>query len=102
MSRRKIPRIIIKTAVVLVVAFVLLECLMAVTDPFLFKGMFENDPDVGVRVRSYYPNGKGRLGDGNDGTLTNLFGFNDRDYPLEKTPGTFRIVVVGDSYGWAG
>lgn len=50
---------------------------------------------------THIPNGFGRFGHGDDGTLTNTFGFNDRDYPLGKTPGVFRSVVVGDSFSWA-
>jgi len=45
-------------------------------------------------VRAYY------LVD--QGTITNKFGFNDDDYPLQKTPGIYKILVVGDSFGWAG
>jgi hypothetical protein len=71
-------------------------------DPYLFKGYFQYDADMGFKMRAYYPNGVGLYGDGNDGTLTNRFGFNAPDYPLTKSPGTFRIVVVGDSFGWAG
>jgi len=67
---------------------------MIVLDPYLFKGLFENDPDMGFRARAYFPSG--------EGGLTNQFGFNDRDYPLTKQPGVYRILVVGDSFGWAG
>ncbi|MFN2425116.1 MAG: GDSL-type esterase/lipase family protein [Candidatus Binatia bacterium] len=28
----------------------------------------------------------------------NALGYNDADYPLEKPPGTLRVVVIGDSY----
>ena len=82
--------------------FVCLELLMIVLDPYFFTNRFEYDPDMGFRVRAYFRTGPGVFGEGDDGTLTNQFGFNDRDYPLEKTPGTFRIVVVGDSFSWAG
>ena len=74
---------------------------MIIFDPY-FKDRYEYDPEMGFRARAYFPNGLGRFGHGDDGTLTNRFGFNDRDYPLEKTPGALRIVVVGDSFGWAG
>lgn len=102
MYQRKIIRVIVNLTLILLVCLVSLEGLMIVTDPYLFKNPFEYDPDMGFRARAYFPNGLGRIGRGNDGTLTNRFGFNDRDYPLEKTPGTFRILVVGDSFGWAG
>ena len=75
---------------------------MTVTDPYLFKDRFEYDPDLGFRTRAYFRSAPGIMGEGDDGTITNRFGFNDRDYPLTKEPGTFRILVVGDSFGWAG
>jgi hypothetical protein len=67
---------------------------LIILDPFFFKGFVQYDPDLGYRVRAYYP--------GKDGNLTNQFGFNDQDYPLQKTPGVYRVLVVGDSYNWAG
>ena len=75
---------------------------MIVLDPYLFKDRFEYDPDLGFRTRAYFRSDPGIMGEGDDGTLTNQFGFNDRDYPLAKTAGVFRIVVVGDSFSWAG
>lgn len=102
MSRRSIIRTVTKIALICAVAFVLVELLMIVTDPILFKGRFQYDPDLGFRVRAYSPSPLGRFGRGMDGTLTNRFGFNDRDYPLEKPSGILRILVVGDSFCWAG
>jgi hypothetical protein len=75
---------------------------MTISDPYLFKDRFEYDPDLGFRARAYFRSPPGIMGEGDDGTITNQFGFNDRDYPLTKDPGTFRILVVGDSFGWAG
>ena len=92
----------LKIGITLVVSLLAVEFLMTVLDPYLFKDQFENDPDMGFKVRAYYPTGLGLHGQGDDGTLTNQFGFNDRDYSLQKTAGVFRIVVVGDSFGWAG
>ena len=51
---------------------------MIVLEPYLFKGLYEYDPDLGFRVRAYYPI--------DQGTITNKFGFNDDDYPLQKHP----------------
>lgn len=65
------------------------ELFMIVAEPYLFKGFFQYDPDLGFRVNPDTPG-------------TNQYGFNDRDYPLEKEPGNYRIVVIGDSYSWAG
>ena len=78
----------------LILPLICVEILMIVLEPYLFKGLYEYDPDLGFRVRAYYPVGQG--------TITNRFGFNDHDYPLQKTPGIYRILVVGDSFGWVG
>jgi hypothetical protein len=78
----------------LVLSLVGVEFLMIVLDPYFFKGRFQYDPDLGFRVRAYYPMA--------DGNLTNQFGFNDQDYPLQKTAGIYRILIVGDSFGWEG
>lgn len=91
---KKITRVAIKIGLIVVVSFLAVEVLMIVLDPYLFKGIFQYDPDIGFRVRAHVPT--------DAGTLTNQFGFNDRDYPLQKAPDTFRVLVVGDSFGWAG
>lgn len=90
----KIARLSIKIALWLILPLICVEVLMVILDPYLFKGFHQYDPDLGFRVRAYYPDA--------DGTLTNQFGFNDQDYPLQKAPGTFRVLVVGDSFSWAG
>ncbi len=86
----------------MIVSFACIEVLMIVLDPYVFKDRFEYDPDLGFRCRSYFRSAPGVMGEGDDGTITNRFGFNDRDYSLTKEPGTFRILVAGDSFGWAG
>jgi SGNH hydrolase-like domain, acetyltransferase AlgX len=73
----------------IVIPVVLVEIAMIVLEPYLFNGFYQYEPDIGFRVR---PNARG----------ANQFGFNDRDYPLRREPGTFRILVLGDSFGWAG
>ncbi len=73
----------------LILALLVLEVLMTVLDPVVGRGFYRYDPDLGFRVRAHAHG-------------TNRFGFNDRDYPLEKPAGTFRILVVNDSFGWAG
>jgi hypothetical protein len=62
---------------------------MIVFEPYIFKGLYQYDRELGFKVRSY-ANG------------TNRFGFNDKDYSLFKPEGIVRILVVGDSFGWAG
>src|SRR5205814_8753774 len=94
MFLRKATKLAIKIVVIVVVSLMCVEFLMVVLDPYLFQGFYEFDPDLGFRVRAHFPN--------DEGTLTNQFGFNDRDYPLRKPEGTFRILVVGDSFSWAG
>jgi hypothetical protein len=87
------PWLLIKKAVFACLAIslclVLLEIVMILSEPYLFKGFYQYDPDLGFRVRAH-SNG------------TNSFGFNDRDYELNKPDGIFRILVLGDSFGWAG
>ena len=94
MFLKKITRRAIQIGLILVVSVVLVEVLMIVSDRYFFKSLYEYDPDMGFRARAYFPAGEVRI--------TNQFGFNDRDYPLSKSPGTLRILVVGDSFGWAG
>jgi hypothetical protein len=69
--------------------FTLLEVLMIVSEPYLFKGFYQYDQELGFKVRPYM-NG------------TNQFGFNDRDYALSKPENIFRILIAGDSFSWAG
>ena len=94
MSVKKIAKFLIKITCSIIFILISVELVMIVFEPYLFKGFLQYDPDLGFRMRPHFPSF--------DGTLTNDFGFNDRDYALQKTPGTFRIVVVGDSFGWAG
>ena len=72
-----------------VLPLAVVEIAMIVLEPYLFTGFFQYDQDIGFRVRP-------RAGH------TNELGFNDRDYPLQRPPGVFRILVIGDSFGWAG
>jgi hypothetical protein len=102
MSQRKIIRWVGKVALIVFVCVGCLEVLMIVTDPYFFKDRFEYDPDLGFRSRAYFRTDRAFHGDSDEGSTTNRFGFNDRDYPLTKQPGVFRILVVGDSFGWAG
>jgi lysophospholipase L1-like esterase len=87
LSRAK--RFILYPLYLLLISLLLLEISMIVLEPYLFKGFFQYEPEIGFRVRPYALN-------------SNQFGFNDQDYPLEKAPGTYRILVLGDSFGWAG
>src|SRR5918911_664581 len=102
MTLRKLMKRAIRIVLVLLVSAVCVEILMIVTDGYLFKDRFEYDPDLGFRARAYFRTDRGFQGDSDEGSTTNRFGFNDRDYALTKQPGVFRIVVVGDSFGWAG
>ncbi|MCD8488341.1 MAG: hypothetical protein LRZ84_16790 [Desertifilum sp.] len=72
------------------VPLLVVELVMIFFEPVLFnKTFYQYDPDMGFRVRPY------TLG-------SNQFGFNDRDYSLEKDPSAFRMLFVGDSFSWAG
>jgi hypothetical protein len=94
MLTKKISQFSLRIFLWLILPLICVEILMIVLEPYLFKGLYEYDPDLGFRVRAYYPI--------DQGTITNKFGFNDDDYPLQKPPGIYRILVVGDSFGWAG
>lgn len=67
----------------------MVELLMIVLEPYLSQGLYQYDPDLGFKIRPY--------ANGN-----NQFGFNDQDYPLQKQPDKYRILVVSDSFNWAG
>lgn len=73
----------------LILPWLTLEILLIILEPYLFQGLYQYDPDLGFRVRPY--------ANGN-----NQFGFNDRDYPLLKEQGKYRVLIVSDSFNWAG
>jgi hypothetical protein len=75
--------------IVLLVTWLLLEIALIFLDPYLFKGFFQYDSELGFRVRPH-TNG------------SNEFGFNDIDRPHVKPANTYRIIVLGDSFNWAG
>jgi hypothetical protein len=88
-KRLSIGKKLIFSVVILLAATILLEAAMILLDPLVGVGFYQYDRDLGFRVRA---NTHG----------TNRFGFNDRDYPLEKPAGTYRILIANDSFGWAG
>lgn len=102
MLLKKIIKRAIQIGLILIASLVLVEALMIFLDPYLFKDRFEYDPDLGFRARAYFPTDPAFHGPSDEGSTTNRFGFNDRDYPLTRQPGVFRILVVGDSFSWAG
>ncbi len=91
---KKMAKYLLMIFLWLILPLVSVEILMIVLEPYLFKGYFQYDPELGFRVRSYISTP--------DGSLTNKFGFNDRDHPLQRPADIFRILVVGDSFNWAG
>jgi hypothetical protein len=84
----------LKITLTILISFLVLEFLLLVFNDMVFRNtFFMYDPDMGFKVRPYAQWGDNRA---------NEFGFNDRDYPHEKPPGTFRILVLSDSFNWAG
>lgn len=73
----------------LALPLLVVEVVMTVFDPYLFKGFYMYDRELGFRVRPYAEG-------------SNQYGFNDREYPLRKEPGVYRVGVIGDSFNWAG
>ncbi len=87
-------RKLVGLGVLALIVLVLLEAMLLLSDPWIFRNAYWGfDSDLGFRVRPYAVYGKRRA---------NEFGFNDRDYPLEREPGTTRILMLGDSFNWAG
>ncbi len=79
---------IFKWIPILAIWWLISEAALVLADPWM-PTFYQYDPDVGFRVRP--------------GTLhANQRGFNDRDYSLAKPAGVYRIVVLGDSFSWAG
>lgn len=72
-----------------ILPFFLVEVIMIVSEPYLFRGLYQYDPDMGFKIRGH--------ANGN-----NQFGFNDRDYPLQPDPDIFRMLILSDSFNWAG
>lgn len=87
--RRRRVTFTLLTAALGLAGLLVLEALMIVLEPWASRGFYQYDADLGFRVRP--------------GTeYSNRSGFNDRDYPLAPEAGVLRILVVGDSFGWAG
>ena len=80
---------ILSIGLIILICFVLIESFMIVLEPYVSVDFSQYDPDMGFRVRPYSGG-------------SNRFGFNAKDFPLEKRPNTFRIVIIGDSYNWVG
>ncbi len=85
-TRRRRALFAVLTALIV---FVAIEAALIVLEPLVFRGLYEYDPDMGFRVRPYAHG-------------SNRFGFPDRDYPLAKPAGTIRVMILGDSFNWAG
>lgn len=86
---KQLPKIFLLLFCWTIVPLLLVEFLMIVLEPYLFRGLYQYDPDLGFKIRGH--------ANGN-----NQFGFNDRDYPLERDPDIFRMLVLSDSFNWAG
>jgi hypothetical protein len=64
------------------------EAVIFLAEPQLAQ-TFQYDADLGFRVKPY-------------SHASNRFGFNDRDYALRKPSDSFRVLFIGDSFGWTG
>lgn len=89
MMKKSLSKILLLLFCWTIVPLFLVEILMIVLEPQLSQGLYQYDPDLGFKIRPY--------ANGN-----NQFGFNDRDYPLQKEPGKYRILILSDSFNWAG
>lgn len=91
--KRIVLRICLGLVVLLASLFALEALLLLFNDTVFRSSFYVFDPDMGFRVRPY-----ARYGD----QSANEFGFNDRDYPHSRRPGTYRILFLGDSFNWMG
>lgn len=89
MIKKSLSKILLLLFCWTIVPLFLVEILMIVLEPQLSQGLYQYDPDLGFKIRPY--------ANGN-----NQFGFNDQDYPLQKEPGKYRILILSDSFNWAG
>lgn len=92
---RQFAKISILAAVSLVATAFVLELLAVVFYDEIFSAyLYRFDDESGYRARSNFAWG--------EGNVTNAFGWNDIDHPIPRVPGVRRIVLLGDSYSWAG
>ncbi len=76
------------------VTFVAAEVALTVGyDLFFRSSLYTYDREMGFRVRAHAAWGDER---------TNEFGFNDGDHVRAKPRGVTRVVLLGDSFNWAG
>jgi len=90
-SRRR--RVLFRAIAVLVsvaLALFLLEIVVRVAKPqrtaFTGLGLYQFDPDLGHRLRPNIPGG------------TNSLGLRDKPVAVEKAPGSYRVLAIGDSF----
>jgi len=70
------------------VLFIITEVSLRLINPIYSSGFYLYDKDLGFMK--------------NPQIQGNKFGLNDIDYPFEHESDVFRIVVLGDSFNWAG
>jgi hypothetical protein len=85
----KVVRFILEICLAGGFGLLLIEAAMTVADPFISRGLYQYDRELGFRVRAH-ANG------------TNEFGFNASDFSHEKPVGVFRVLILSDSFNWAG
>ena len=67
--------------------------LLVFHEQFFGQSFYIFDPNLGFRVRPYATYGNAQA---------NEFGFNDRDYPHQRPPEVYRILILSDSFNWMG
>jgi hypothetical protein len=75
---------------VCIISFLLLEAALTILDPWLSRGAYVYDAELGFRIRP------GAWG-------SNSLGFNDRERPPRSPDSAaIRVVILGDSFNWGG
>jgi hypothetical protein len=88
-SMKDIRKIFLFLTWYIFIPLVSIELIMILADPLIATGFYQYDPELGFRVRA--------------GALrSNSLGFNDREHAQKKPKGVTRIMVLGDSFSWAG
>jgi hypothetical protein len=80
--------------ILIVVMLLLMEILLRIFNPIIFShSEFQRDSRLGVRAKPFFSFGE---------IKTNQLGYNDRDHSFANPDNSYRILVLGDSFSWAG
>src|ERR1043166_2637878 len=97
---RKIP-VLFRVMLVVAVVFTtigMVESAFIIVDLFTHSLSANRAPDLGLGIRSWTEHHAMRPGYNNPATHTNSFGLRSPEVAVPKPAGTFRILLLGDSF----